>query len=297
MAIRWVIAVPPIITPIWLLHIVTAVGLAAAAWAFWRWRRLTWRSHDGTLLSLVLNNMTQGVVLVDDKERIVVCNDRYRAMYRLSPAIIKPGCTLRELIAHRISTGSLNLDPEKYRAEILEAVRQGQGMSRIVETPDGRAVSVVNRSIEGGRFWIGTHDDITDRIQAERQGAALLEQERRRVAIEAEIEAFRENAAAMLATVNESTAALKSIALALSNSSGDTSERAAGAVRDLERGLGQHDRGGRRRRRADRLDRRDRPADQPGGRAGHPFGGGGAATDDQMAASTTRCRKSARSSA
>ena len=180
---------------------------------------------------MALNNMTQGVVLVDDKERVLVCNERYVAMYGLSPEIVKPGCTLRDLIKNRIETGSLNLDPEKYRTEILESVGLGQVMSRIVETPDGRAVSVVNRSVAGGRFWIGTHDDITDRIQAERKGAALLEQERRRVAIEEEIDAFRESAAAVLATVNESTAALKSIALALTKSSSETSERAVGAVR------------------------------------------------------------------
>ncbi len=103
-------------------------------------------------------------------------------------------------------------------------------MSRIVETPDGRAISVVNRSIEGGKFWIGTHDDITERIHAERRSAALSEQERRRVGIETEIHAFRESAASMLRTVSESTGALKSIAVALSRSSGCTSERTAGAV-------------------------------------------------------------------
>ena len=60
-------------------------------------------------------------------------------------------------------------------------------MNRIVETPDGRAVLVVNRSIKDGEYWIGTHDDITERIHAERKSAALSEQERRRVEIETEI--------------------------------------------------------------------------------------------------------------
>ncbi len=219
-----------IVIPIWLLYAVAGAGLAAAAFVYWRRQRPTARSHDGTLLLTALNNMTQGVVLVDDKERVLVCNERYVAMYGLSPEIVKPGCMLRDLIKNRISTGSLNLDSEKYRAEILDSVGLGHAMSRIVETPDGRAVSVVNRPVEGGRFWIGTHDDITERIQAERQGAALLEQERRRVAIEAEIGAFRENVAAVLSSVSESTAALKSIAVALSSSSNDTSERAIGAV-------------------------------------------------------------------
>jgi methyl-accepting chemotaxis protein len=135
-----------------------------------------------------------------------------------------------ELIQNRITTGSLNIDPEKYRSEIMTAVRDGAVMNRIVETPDGRAVLVVNRPVQNGKYWIGTHDDITERIQAERKSAALSEQERRRVTIEAEIRAFRESVAAVLRTVSESTAALNSIAGTLSNSSGLTSDRAASAV-------------------------------------------------------------------
>ena len=207
--------------------LVAIVGLAVmVAVTFWRRRQ----SRDGTLLSMVLNNMTQGVVLFDAHERVLVVNDRYVEMYGLSPAVVKPGCTLMELIQNRITTGSLNIDPEKYRSEIMTAVRDGAVMSRIVETPDGRAVLVVNRPIQNGKYWIGTHDDITERIQAERKGAALSEQERRRVTIETEIRAFRESVAAVLRTVSESTAALNSIAGALSNSSGLTSERAASAV-------------------------------------------------------------------
>jgi methyl-accepting chemotaxis protein len=206
------------------------VGLAATAAAMF-WHR--WRSGgrgDGALLSMVLNNMTQGVVLFDAHERVLVVNDRYVEMYRLSPGVVKPGCTLMELIQNRITTGSLNIDPEKYRAEIMTAVRDGAVMNRIVETPDGRAVLVVNRPIQNGKYWIGTHDDITERIQAERKSAAMSEQERRRVTIETEIRAFRESVAAVLRTVSESTAALNSIAGALSNSSGLTSDRAASAV-------------------------------------------------------------------
>jgi methyl-accepting chemotaxis protein len=183
------------------------------------------------LLAMVINNMTQGVVLIAANERVLVCNDRYIDMYRMSRDIVKPGCTLRDLIKNRIATGSLNIDPEKYRTEILSAVRPGQDMSRIVETPDGRAVSVVNRSIDGGRFWIGTHDDITERIVAERKGAALGEQDRRRIEIESEVRTFRDNAEHVLQSVSASTAALRSIAETLERSSGSTSDSTASAVR------------------------------------------------------------------
>ena len=193
---------------------------------WWRYRRAG-TGGDSSLLSLVINNMTQGVILFDAHERILVCNDRYIEMYGLSPDVIKPGCTLLGQIEDRITTGSLNIDPEKHRSEILSAVQQDRSRNRIVETPNGRAILVVNRSIKGGEFWIGTHDDITDRIHAERKSVALSEQERRRVEIETEIRAFRADAAAVLETVTQSTAALKSIAVALSNSSGRTSERTA----------------------------------------------------------------------
>ena len=186
--------------------------------------------ESSTFLAMVINNMTQGVILFDAYERVLVCNDRYIEMYGLSPDVVKPGCTLVDLINNRIAVGNLNIDAENYRAEILAAVRQGQAMNRIVETPDGRAVSVINRPVKGGQYWIGTHDDITERIHAERRNAAMSEQERRRVEIETEIRAFRKSVAEVLLTVTESTAALKSIAVALSDSSGRTSERTAGAV-------------------------------------------------------------------
>jgi methyl-accepting chemotaxis protein len=206
----------------------TLAGIGLVAW-----RRLKLggaRGDSNVMLSMVLNNMTQGVVMFDSAERLVVRNERYIDMYGLSPDIVKPGALLVDVINNRKTTGSLKIDPEKYRADILASIQNGQSSSGIVETPDGRAVLVVNRPIKGGHFWIGTHDDITERIQAERKSAALSEQERRRMEIESEIRAFRENATSVLRTVSESTAALKSIAAALSNSSGFTSERTAGAV-------------------------------------------------------------------
>jgi methyl-accepting chemotaxis protein len=214
---------------------VLAIAIASAAMAIlcvslvgaFAGRRL---DESSTFLAIVINNMTQGVILFDAYERVLGCNDRYIEMYGLSPDIVKPGCTLIDLINNRITTGSLNTDAENYRTEILAAVKQGQAMNRIVETPDGRAISVINRPVQGGQYWIGTHDDITERIHSERRNAAMSEQERRRVEIETEIRAFRKSVAEVLLTVTESTAALKSIAVDLSGSSGRTSERTAGAV-------------------------------------------------------------------
>ncbi|HVZ53391.1 MAG TPA: MHYT domain-containing protein [Pseudolabrys sp.] len=199
---------------------ILAIALASA----FAGQRIDDKNH---YLALAINNMTQGVVMFDMSERLVTCNSRYIEMYGLSPDVVKRGASLAEVIRNRGEAGGLNIDLETYRHEILDAMARNRSSERIIETSEGRAISVVNRPVEGGKYWIGTHDDITERIQAERKNAALSEQERRRAEIEREIKGFHENATALLRTVSESTGALKAISVTLSTSSGVTSERAA----------------------------------------------------------------------
>ena len=44
--------------------------------------------------------------MFDSAERLVVCNERYRQMYNLSPEVVKPGVTLLQLIKHRAESES-----------------------------------------------------------------------------------------------------------------------------------------------------------------------------------------------
>src|SRR5438093_508469 len=82
-------------------------------------------------LATAVNNMSQGVVMFDANERLVVCNDRYMEMYGLSPEVLKPGCMLGDVIRHRIATGSLDRDAQEYRAELIDAMKQGKTSSWI----------------------------------------------------------------------------------------------------------------------------------------------------------------------
>ena|GEM_PF-583251 len=113
-----------------------------------------------------LNNMVQGLLMFDASERIVVCNNRYLEMYGLSPEIVKPGCSLRDLLRHRLETGHLKHDPEEYRAGILAQNAQGRAMNLIGETADGREILITNKPMSGGG-WVATHEDITERRRAE----------------------------------------------------------------------------------------------------------------------------------
>ena len=184
------------------------------------------------LLATALNNMTQGVVMFDSNERLVICNDRYLEMYNLSRDVVKPGCTLLELIQHRAATGSLTRPAEEYRADLVTSMAQGKTLSAIVEPPGGAAISVVNKPIPGGKYWVGTHDDITERLTTERKSAALAEQDQRRATVETAIQSFRESVQIGLRTVSDGAAAMKSTASELSSLSQDTSRHSAGAMQE-----------------------------------------------------------------
>jgi diguanylate cyclase (GGDEF)-like protein/PAS domain S-box-containing protein len=124
-------------------------------------------------LETALNNMSQGLIMFDSAERLVVCNDFYVEMYGLSRDVVKPGSSLRELLRHRIDTGGhLHQDPEGYRRELLDGLAQGKVISLIVETAEGREVSVKNSPMTGGG-WVATHEDITERRRAEAQIAYM----------------------------------------------------------------------------------------------------------------------------
>jgi diguanylate cyclase (GGDEF)-like protein len=113
-----------------------------------------------------LNNMSQGLLMFDAQERVVVSNDRYIEMYELSRDVVKPGCSLIDLLRHRVQTGHFNRDPEQYRRELLAALKEGRIISSIVDTPKGRSISVINAPMAGGG-WVATHEDITERRRAE----------------------------------------------------------------------------------------------------------------------------------
>ena len=101
-------------------------------------------------------------------EEIVVFNRRYLDMYKLSPQVVKPGCTFRELIRHRTEVGLLKADPEPYYRRIIDNVRQRKTTRSLIKTTEGRFIQVFNQPMSGGG-WVTTHEDVTERRHAEDQ--------------------------------------------------------------------------------------------------------------------------------
>jgi len=220
----WVSAAPEPIVSFFLAAIIAMLAMAIAAAFLARKLRL-----DNLRMRVAINNMSQGLCMFDGNERLVICNQRYMEMYNLSADIVKPGCSLQSLLEYRINNGSFSRDPITYRRELVGAMVAGNTTSNEVKSKDGRSISVINRPMsEGG--WVATHEDITERRDAERERISMQEQQQRRAAIDQAIAAFRRRVEDHLKTVAEGAKAMRSTATTLFGNSGHASKSADGAV-------------------------------------------------------------------
>jgi PAS domain S-box-containing protein len=124
-------------------------------------RRLTVEKQR---LDTAVNHMTQGLLLFDSSQRLVICNQRYIEMYGLSTDIIKPGCSFHDVVAHRKATGSFTGNVDHYVDRVLRDINSRNAM--VIDTPDGRTIQIVNEPLPDGG-WVATHEDITERRQVE----------------------------------------------------------------------------------------------------------------------------------
>jgi diguanylate cyclase (GGDEF)-like protein len=118
------------------------------------------------LLDTALKHMSQGLCMYDKDGRIIVCNERYATVYGLPPDAIKPGMTRRQVIETRIAHGIWSASAESYLQQRIVPVTAPAHM--INEMNDGRTISLVHVPLPGGG-WVCTHEDITERHQAQRK--------------------------------------------------------------------------------------------------------------------------------
>jgi PAS domain S-box-containing protein len=119
-------------------------------------------------LDAALNNMHHGLCMFDSEGRLVLCNERYIRMHSLSHDAVKPGCTVRDLLALRKANGTFLGDPDEYSTNLRARIAEGKTFRWIMETVDGRVTVIVNQPIEGGG-WVATFEDITERRRLEQE--------------------------------------------------------------------------------------------------------------------------------
>jgi diguanylate cyclase (GGDEF)-like protein len=113
-----------------------------------------------------LNNMSQGLCMLDSRLHVIVCNRRYIEMYGLSPEIVKPGVSMREIMEHSCDLGiHPNTTAAKLYADYIERLREGEHTLHH-HLSDGRIIKLNHKRMEHGG-WVVTYEDVTERHKAQ----------------------------------------------------------------------------------------------------------------------------------
>ncbi|MGC2853854.1 PAS-domain containing protein [Novispirillum sp. DQ9] len=140
------------------------------------------------LLTAVLESMDQGVVVVDDALTLVLCNVKWREMFRLPRDVTRAGTPWEAVVRHRVVSDARvsgeegTTDMEERIAAIMRTARTcgRQPHTYEVRLPEGRVISVQSNPLPEGGF-VRTFTDITDdratedhlRLMQERYALAL----------------------------------------------------------------------------------------------------------------------------
>jgi class 3 adenylate cyclase/PAS domain-containing protein len=102
-------------------------------------------------LHLVLDNMPGAIAYTDASLRIVVCNDRFKEMYRVPPELLQPGSLYPDFLRYLAENGYYgDGDVEPLVAKRVESLRNPSGRSFEDHAPDGRWYRVLRRRVAGG---------------------------------------------------------------------------------------------------------------------------------------------------
>ncbi|WP_245492388.1 MULTISPECIES: EAL domain-containing protein [unclassified Mesorhizobium] len=117
-----------------------------------------------------IDNVSQGICFFDAGERLILSNRRYAEIYHIAPEQLRPGLTLREIVALRVAVGTSATDADAYLA-LARSVNSGTA-PRVwtANLADGRTIQVCHQPMPDGS-WVATHEDITA-LAANRQIAA-----------------------------------------------------------------------------------------------------------------------------
>ncbi len=110
-----------------------------------------------------LNNMSQGLCMVDADGNVIVCNRRFAELFGLPVEGILAGDAVAEVVraaglANAADAALFNAVAARQHA----LARQGRSGDFFCEGDDGRALAVLQRPmLDGG--WVATYEDITER--------------------------------------------------------------------------------------------------------------------------------------
>ena len=124
--------------------------------------------QEREVLALTVENVTEGVALIERDFSLVLWNEPFRLHFGYGPDQIKHGMNAAQLIHESAKRGDLGPgDPGEIVASLVNAITgKAQGTLELQRT-DGRVLHLLRRAMSGGRQLLVSRD-ITDERQAAR---------------------------------------------------------------------------------------------------------------------------------
>jgi len=115
-----------------------------------------------------VENMSQGLSMFDEQQRLIICNQRYLEIYRLCVDEVRPGTAIKQILQSRANNGTAQESRESNIDQWADEIKERKQYQSTVKLTDGRYISVVHRSMSGGG-WVSTHEDVTVRRREEEE--------------------------------------------------------------------------------------------------------------------------------
>ena len=122
---------------------------------------------------IALNNMSHGLCMLDQQDRLQVWNDRFLELLHLQKVPVRVGMRVSQLIRHSIRAGNhKSMNVKLVFNELLRSL-QHDSFDQIQTAPDGdRTIAVSRRTMAGGGSVV-ILEDVTERKRAQERIAHL----------------------------------------------------------------------------------------------------------------------------
>lgn len=117
-------------------------------------------------LDAAVNNISQGLCMMDAKGRLVICNEPYARIYNLPAQLLRPGTRLEDILSHLFDQGmEVGTTREEYVAWRRDVIARREYGKNIHELGN-RTIMMQHHPMKDGG-WVSTHEDITEQRQNE----------------------------------------------------------------------------------------------------------------------------------
>ncbi|MGM0694863.1 MAG: hybrid sensor histidine kinase/response regulator [Pseudomonadota bacterium] len=119
------------------------------------------------LLQATIENINQGISVVDQNLRLVVWNQRYLELFRFPDHLIRVGAPMDKIFRYNAHNGEYGPgDPEEHVRLLIDNIREGHPHRYVRYRQDGSVLEVQGNPMPGGGF-VYTYQDITQQKRIE----------------------------------------------------------------------------------------------------------------------------------